>query len=124
MIAGDRRVVPRLVVADERRLDVRQLAVRLRAVGIDIELRRSAPALPLRRHLLLEALEVDANPDLRGDLLREFERIAEGVVERERLLPVTIFCPRRRGENARRDARARAPASRGTSTLLPPAAAS
>ena len=57
----------------------------LRAVGVDVELRGGAPALALRRHLPLEAFEIDIEALARRDLLRQLERIAEGVVQRERL---------------------------------------
>ena len=93
MIAGDRRVVPRPVVTDERVLHVRELSVRLRAVRIDLELRRSTPSRPLRRHLLLEALEVYREPGLPHDLLREFERIAEGVIQEEGFVPRELATP-------------------------------
>ena len=95
----DRRVMPRGVVPDKARADVRQLRVRLDAVGLDVELGSGAPALALCLHLALEALEIDVEAFVARDLLRQLEREAIRVVQHERLRAGDAVARRRFGKD-------------------------
>src|SRR5262249_38178666 len=73
---GRAELVEQLAVTVDRR-------TRARCAGL---LPRRAPAFALLAHPLLEHVEIDGAAALTGDLAREVDREAEGVVQEERLV--------------------------------------